>query len=160
MSRGLLWNSYSENFWKFIEKRLWWSLQLVNLQARLKNRNSAKSKLKYSCFHESFLKISEQLFLRATHMCFWSMLCSFHREKYRDFTWFPGVEILWKGMRKLCLSVKFLHQEIRWNHGIFRSVYVTLVHMEIAVFHASWRKFRIHVNIYGHAAYWLIVVNL
>ena len=24
-------------------------------------------------------------------------------------------------MRKLCLSGKFLHQEIRWNYGIFRS---------------------------------------
>ena len=46
---------------------------------------------------------------------------------------FPGVEILWKGtvstvsgespetMRKLCLSTKFAHQEIRWNYGIFCS---------------------------------------
>ena len=25
-------------------------------------------------------------------------------------------------MRKLCLSAKFSHQEIRWNYGIFRSV--------------------------------------
>ena len=24
-------------------------------------------------------------------------------------------------MRKLCLSLKFLHQEIRWNHGLFLS---------------------------------------
>ena len=49
-----------------------------------------------------------------------------HCEKYRHFTWFPGVEVLRKGtvsetMRKLCLSAKFPHQEIRWNYGIFRS---------------------------------------
>ena len=29
-----------------------------------------------------------------------------------------------KTMRKLCLSTKFLHQEIRWNYGILSSVYV------------------------------------
>ena len=43
------------------------------------------------------------------------------------------MEILWnvivsepkfctETMRKLCLSTKFPHQEIRWNQGIFRSV--------------------------------------
>ena len=37
------------------------------------------------------------------------------------------MEILWKGavspetMRKLCLSTKFPHHEIRWNYGILRS---------------------------------------
>ena len=53
--------------------------------------------------------------------------------KYRNFTSFPGVEILWKGsfrivsgespetMQKLCLSIKFPHQEMRWNYGIWRS---------------------------------------
>ena len=29
-------------------------------------------------------------------------------------------------MQKLCLSAKFLHQEIRWNNGIFRSVWCNL----------------------------------
>ena len=58
-----------------------------------------------------------------------------HFEKYRNFIWFPGVEILRKGTvspkfrpirPKLCgncFSAKFPHQEIRWNYGIFRSVY-------------------------------------
>ena len=37
-------------------------------------------------------------------------------EKYRNFTWFPGVEILWKStetveMWKLCLSANFPHQK-------------------------------------------------
>ena len=41
-----------------------------------------------------------------------------HCVKYHNFTQFPGVEILWKGelpetIRKLCLSTKFPHQEIR-----------------------------------------------
>ena len=35
----------------------------------------------------------------------------------RNFIWFPGV---WK-LRKLYLSAKFPHQEIRLNYGIFRS---------------------------------------
>ena len=44
---------------------------------------------------------------------------------------FPGEEILWKGTvsaefranrRKLCLSTKCPHQEIRWKFGILRSV--------------------------------------
>ena len=48
-----------------------------------------------------------------------------HCEKYRNFTWFPGVEILQKGtvspetIRKLRLSTKFPHQEIRSNYHIF-----------------------------------------
>ena len=49
-------------------------------------------------------------------------------KKYHNLTLFPGVEILWKGtvfrdspetMRKLWLSTKFAHREIRWNYGIF-----------------------------------------
>ena len=45
-----------------------------------------------------------------------------HCETFRNFTLFPGVEILWKGtisgdlpktMQKLCLSTKFPLQEIR-----------------------------------------------
>ena len=49
-----------------------------------------------------------------------------HCEKYRNFTWFPDVEILGKSeslktMWKLCLSANFLHQEIRWNYYSFRS---------------------------------------
>ena len=47
-----------------------------------------------------------------------------HCVKYRNFTQFPGVEILWNSpetMRKLCLSTKFPHQEISWNCGILRS---------------------------------------
>ena len=32
-------------------------------------------------------------------------------------------------MRKLCLSTKYPHQEIRWNYGIFRSV--TYLHKAI-----------------------------
>ena len=49
-------------------------------------------------------------------------------KKYHNLTLFPGVEILWKGtvfrdspetMRKLWLSTKFPHREIRWNYGIF-----------------------------------------
>ena len=54
-------------------------------------------------------------------------------EKYRNFTWFPGMEMLRKGsfrivlgkwsktMQNLCLSAKFPHLEIGWNYGIFRS---------------------------------------
>ena len=41
-----------------------------------------------------------------------------YRVKYFYFTWFPGVEILRnlpETLRKLCLSTKFPHQEIRWN---------------------------------------------
>ena len=41
-----------------------------------------------------------------------------HCEKYRNFTKFTGVET----MRKLCLSTKFLHQEIMWHYGILRSI--------------------------------------
>ena len=41
----------------------------------------------------------------------------FTAKKYRNFTWFPGVEILRKG----AVSSKFPHQKIRWNYGIFRS---------------------------------------
>ena len=46
----------------------------------------------------------------------------YHCKNYRNFTWFPGVEFLQKGtvfgdlhetMRKLCLSAKFTHLEIR-----------------------------------------------
>ena len=67
-----------------------------------------------------------------------------HCVKYRNFPQFPGVEILRKGtvsaqfrairysfhivsgdssetMRKLCLSSKFPHQEVRGNFGILRS---------------------------------------
>ena len=40
-----------------------------------------------------------------------------HCKKYRNFTQFPGVEILWKGT----VSTKFLHQEIRWNYSILCS---------------------------------------
>ena len=43
--------------------------------------------------------------------------CFTHCKKYRNFTQFHGVEILWKGT----VSTKFLHQEIRWNYGILRS---------------------------------------
>ena len=35
-------------------------------------------------------------------------------------------------MRKLCLSAKFPHQEIRWNHGIFRSVWSWNAHLTIS----------------------------
>ena len=49
-----------------------------------------------------------------------------HCEKHRNFTWFPVVEILRKStgelpetMRKLCLSAKFTHQEIRWEWRYF-----------------------------------------
>ena len=53
-----------------------------------------------------------------------------HCVKYRSFSLFPGVEIFWKAQfpycfgrkRKLCLSAKFPHQEIRRNYGILRSV--------------------------------------
>ena len=31
-------------------------------------------------------------------------------------------------MRKLCLSTKFPHQEIRWNYSIFRSVHYQITH--------------------------------
>ena len=41
----------------------------------------------------------------------------FHCEKYSNFSWFPGLEIL-----NLCLSAKFTHQEIRWSYSIFFSV--------------------------------------
>ena len=40
-----------------------------------------------------------------------------HCEKYRNFTWFPGMKIF----RKLCLSTNIPHQEIRWNYSIFCS---------------------------------------
>ena len=43
--------------------------------------------------------------------------CFTHCKKYRNFTQFPGVEILWKG----AVSTQFLHQKIRWNYGILRS---------------------------------------
>ena len=55
----------------------------------------------------------------------------FHREKYRNFTWFPGVEIL----RKLCLSAKFPYQNIRWNYGTFRSVLFAVMHLTL---HKKW----------------------
>ena len=44
-----------------------------------------------------------------------------HCKKYCNFIWFPGSKFLWKGT----ISAKFqageivLHQEIRWNYGIF-----------------------------------------
>ena len=54
-----------------------------------------------------------------------------HCVKYRNFTQFFGVEILWEGivsalsraippetMKNMCLSKKFPHQKIRWNYGI------------------------------------------
>ena len=59
--------------------------------------------------------------------------CSSWNTKLQKIPYFlliPGVEILRKGtvkgnspetMRKLCLSTKFSHQEIRWNFGIFPS---------------------------------------
>ena len=54
---------------------------------------------------------------------------SSHCVKYRNFTKFPGLEILWKGtielpetLWKLCLGTKFLHQEIGWNFNILCSV--------------------------------------
>ena len=40
--------------------------------------------------------------------------CNPHYLKYRNFTQFL--------VRKLCLSKKFLHQEIRWNYCILRCV--------------------------------------
>ena len=43
--------------------------------------------------------------------------CTEHWEKYRNFTWFPGEEILQKGT----VSGKFPHQGIRWNYGTFLS---------------------------------------
>ena len=57
------------------------------------------------------------------------MIIILHYEKYCNFTWFSGVEILWNGkspetMRKLCLSPKFPHQEIRWNSNTFGSVII------------------------------------
>ena len=73
-------------------------------------------------------KIKNKLRMKATHYaCF--KLKEKHCEKYHNFTWFPGVEILRKGnsgdlpetMRKLSLSAKFQHQEIRWHYGIFPS---------------------------------------
>ena len=53
-----------------------------------------------------------------------------------NLTWFPGVEILWRGtvsayfraiwskLCRNCLSTKFPHQEIRWNYDIFRKTVV------------------------------------
>ena len=53
-------------------------------------------------------------------------------EKYRNFTWCGNFAerhsfCIVSGdspetIRKMCLSAKFPHQEIRWNYGIFRSV--------------------------------------
>ena len=50
-----------------------------------------------------------------TWLCYCVKCCSF--------TLFPGVEIIVSGksletIRKLCLSTKFPHQEIRWNYGL------------------------------------------
>ena len=50
-----------------------------------------------------------------------------HCKKYRNFTWFTGVEIL-------CLSAKFPHQEIRWNYRIFRSDKVTFHYYLTGIF--------------------------
>ena len=59
----------------------------------------------------------------------WLVCIDWHCVKYRNFTWFHDVEILWKGigdsletMRRLRLSTKFPHHEIRWNYDILRSV--------------------------------------
>ena len=40
-------------------------------------------------------------------------------------------------MRKLCLSTKFPHQEIRWNYGIFRSV--TYSHFSTISIYQKWK---------------------
>ena len=34
-------------------------------------------------------------------------------------------------MRRLCLSTKFPHQEIRWNYGILRILYINKPHRKI-----------------------------
>ena len=54
-----------------------------------------------------------------------------HCKKYRDW---PGT------MRRLCLSIKFPHQEIRWNHGIFRSGQLVsgVSHSKTPPYHVWW----------------------
>ena len=56
----------------------------------------------------------------------WFITRHIHWERYRSFTWLPGT----KTMRKLCLSTKFPHQEIRRNNAIFPSVIIMLCFTE------------------------------
>ena len=84
---------------------------------------------------EGTSSLSSRIFIWSskTYLSFMKSNC--HCEKYCNFAWFIGVEILWKGTvltwfrairPKLCenfLFAKFPQQEIRWNYGIFRSVY-------------------------------------
>ena len=71
--------------------------------------------------------ISDSNCLIPLHLCFYI--------KYCDFTCFSGVEIFVEThiffgvsgespetLRKLCVSAKFSHQEIRWNFGILHTV--------------------------------------
>ena len=64
-------------------------------------------------------------------------LKGFHSVKYRNFTSFPCVQILWKGsfhivsgnsletIRKLYFPTKFSYQGIRGNCDVFRSIHST-----------------------------------
>ena len=87
-----------------------------------------------------------------------------HCEKYRNFTWFAGVENFAERhnfrespetMQKLCLSAKIPRQEIRSNYGIFRSahspnhwVYLTRIFYKILLscFERTFVKFSSSCN--------------
>ena len=45
-------------------------------------------------------------------------------------------------MRKLCISTKFPHQEIRWNFGILRSEYNWLRFKTVLVLHVKIMKMK------------------
>ena len=82
-----------------------------------------------------------------------------HYEKYRNFTWFPGMEILRNGIvsaqfranrLKLCGNCAFLEKspplEIRWNYRIFRRVKLshcpaTIVGVDLGPSQTSMMKF-------------------
>ena len=60
-----------------------------------------------------------------------------HCKKYRNFTWFPDVEILRKGI----VSAEFPHQEFRWNYGIFRSGCCNVLTTPLQSLHQRYFKY-------------------
>ena len=84
------------------------------------------------------------------HLIFW---CGNFVERH-SFLIVPGD---WpETMRKLCLSTKFSHQEIRWNQGIFLSLFFFTSYYDAMIITSCGYMYIIFSLMLGFECYWMV----